>query len=53
MKIKDNYLPEETFKELQKTILGDKFPWYKAIVLQLQNLTMVFILYTPFMISSQ
>mgnify|MGYP003112199680 FL=1 len=30
MKIKDNYLPEETFKELQKTILSDKFPWYKG-----------------------
>jgi len=30
MKIKNNYLPKKTFKEIQKTILADDFPWYKG-----------------------
>lgn len=28
MKVIDNFLPEEEFKKLQSTILGDDFPWY-------------------------
>ena len=28
MKIIDNFLPEKEFKDIQSTMLGEKFPWY-------------------------